>query len=229
MSNKVDPLIQKLHSMCRKDDIIMNQLIAGTMSWADVPSDDDVLELEGWKAYAEVHHRAKSAYHRTIRSQKAPVQRATVKQVPMGRKSYHIMKQEQTKTILSNGRITPVKEVIDVVVQVPVEYEEVDMDVIAISTNPIEIQVEKPVEICVEPPIEIQEETKMVAPVTLSIDTPQTPSQLKKRPIKEKFTKKKYVPAPIIYQPSFTSLYILPLLPYMGGVLLLAMVLSMRL
>ena len=217
MTKQFDPFIQSLHKMCRKDDIVTQQLIAGTISWADVPSDDDdILELEGWRAYAEVEKRAKSAYHRTIRTQKRNIPRSTVKQVqskPMGRMPYHIMKQEQTKHVLSEGRITPVKEIVDMVVQSPIEYEETDIEFT--TTKAIESLMEKEVEVPAEVPVEV--------PVAQPV-----PQQLTKRNSKEKLNKKKQV-TPIIYQPTFTQLYILPLLPFMGLLLLLVILCTMKL
>jgi len=167
------------------------------------------MELEGWRAYAEIQNRAKNAYHRTVRSQKRPIQRATVKQVlpkPMERKPYHILKQEQTKHIVENGRITPVKEIVDVIVQPPVEYKE---DVEFMTTQAlIESQLVKPVEAqqIVIPAIEIT-------------------SHVTKRNSKE--TLKKIQMTPIFYQPTFTQLYLLPLIPYI--ILLLFIVCVMNL
>ena len=208
MAERFDPFIRNLHTMCRKDDLTTQQLITGTISWADVPSDDDIIELEGWRAYAEIQNRAKSAYHRTVRSQKRPVQRATVKQIlpkPMERKPYLVMKQEQTKHIVENGRITPVKEIVDVIVQPPVEYKE---DVELITTQAlIESQLVKPVE------------AQMVIPAT------EISSQVTKRNSKE--TLKKIQMTPIIYYPTFTELYLLPLIPYI--ILLLFIVCVMNL
>lgn len=204
MADRFDPFIRNLHKMCRKDDLVTQQLITGTISWADVPSDDDIMELEGWRAYAEIQNRAKSAYHRTVRSQKRPVQRATVKQIlpkPMERKPYLVMKQEQTKHIVENGRITPVKEIVDVVVQPPVEYKE---DVELITTQAlIESQLIKPVE------------AQMVIPAI------EITSQLTKRNSKETLR------TPILYYPTFTELYLLPLIPYI--ILLLFIVCVMNL
>ena len=208
MAERFDPFIRNLHTMCRKDDLTTQQLITGTISWADVPSDDDIIELEGWRAYAEIQHRAKSAYHRTVRSQKRPVQRATVKQIlpkPMERKPYLVMKQEQTKHIVENGRITPVKEIVEVVVQPPVEYKE---DVELITTQAlIESQLVKPVE------------AQMVVPAI------EISSQVTKRNSKEIL--KKVQMTPILYYPTFTELYLLPLIPYI--ILLLFIVCVMNL
>jgi hypothetical protein len=228
MIDRSNPFIQQLHKLCKKDDIVMNQLISGTISWADVPSDDDILELEGWRAYEEVHHRAKSAYHHTVRSQKRAALRNTVKQLkPAGRKPYLIMKQQHTKMILSNGRVTPIKEIVDVVVQEPIEYEEADVEFIA--PKPVEVQMEKPVEVQMEKPVEVQVEKSVVTPVVPLIEVPRVSSQLIKRPSKEKFNKKKYVPTPVMYQPSFVQLYVMPILPYICALFLVFIVMHMRL
>jgi hypothetical protein len=214
MAERFDPFIRNLHKMCRKDDIATQQLIAGTISWADVPSDDDIMELEGWRAYAEIQNRARNAYHRTVRIQKRPVQRATVKQLlpkPMERKPYHVLKQEQTKHIVENGRITPVKEIVDMVVQPPIEYKD---DVEFMTTQKrIESQMEKLVEKPVEKPMEIQH---IIPPIEI-------PSQVTKINSKEPL-KRKYVPTPIIYEPTCTELYLLPLIPYIVLLFLLVIV-----
>ena len=223
---KTDPFIQKLHAMCRKEDIVMNQLIAGTISWADVPSDDDdVLELEGWRAYAKVEMHAKSAYHRTMRDRKHG-QRATSKQRPLGRIPYCIMKQEQTKHVLSHGRLTPVKEILDVVIQAPVDYEEADMEFITQDTF-----VEKLAEKLVEKPAEKEEyvNTSMDMQENVQIVTSVELPTLIKRPNKEKFIKKKKNPTPVMYEPTFKDLYILPLLPYLYAAFLIMMISTMRL
>ena len=214
MANRFDSFIRSLHTLCKKDDMTTQQLIANTISWADVPSDeDDLFELEGWRAYEEVRKRAKSAYHRTIRTQKYPVQRATVKQQkPMERKPYHILRQEQTKHVISQGRVTPVKEIVEVVVQDPVSYDETDIEFITTQAF-IESQAK---------PVEIQEETQII-----DLTIPNT--QITKRGSKEKLKKKKHVPTPIMYQPTFTELYLHPLLPYLGILLLFVIVLTMKL
>ena len=227
MIERFDPFIQNLHKMCRKDDIVTQQLIAGTISWSDVPSDDDILELEGWRAYAEVQHRAKSAYHRTIRTQKRNIPRSTIKQVqprPIGRTPYHIMKQEQTKHVMSEGRVTPVKEIVDVVVQSPIEYEETDIEFI--TTQAIESLTQKPVETQVEAKVEAKAEAEVEAEAEAKAETQIT--QLTKRPSKGQLKKKKQV-TPTIYQPSFTQLYVLPFLPFIMLFILLVIVCTMKL
>jgi hypothetical protein len=99
--------------------------------------------------------------------------------------------------------MTPVKEIVEVVVQSPVEYEEADM----------ESPMEKPV--VTETPVE--------KPVVI----PSVQSQVTKRNSKETLKKKQVTPT--IYQPSFTQVYVLPLLPFMALLLLLVIVSTMRL
>jgi hypothetical protein len=256
MIDKVDSFIRNLHKMCRKDDIATQRLIAGTITWADVPSDnDDILELEGWRAYEEVRNRAKNAYHRTIRSQKQPMQRATVKHPPlkpMERKPYHILKQEQTKHVLTQGRVTPVKEIVDVVVQPPVEYEKeeitfmttqslLDAQINPVTTQkiqPIEFQKEQLVTTQKEQPVEFQKEqlvtTQKEEPIiTQKEETPivppiEIPSQITKRHSVETFKKKERAPTPILHQPTFIDLYLRPFLSYVPLLLLLVIVFSMK-
>jgi hypothetical protein len=226
MIGRFDPFIQNLHKMCRKDDIVTQRLIARSISWADVPSDDDdILELEGWRAYAEVEKRAKTAYHYTIRTQKRVMPRSTIKQVkPMGRIPYHIMKQEQTKHVLSEGRMMPVKEIVDMVVQSPIEYEEADVEFI--TTEAIKSLIQQSVEIQVHAAVHAKVETKVEAKVETKIEA-KSETQLTKRHSKEKLKKKQVTPT--IYDPTFTELYLLPLLPFMALLLLLVIVCTMKL
>jgi hypothetical protein len=234
MAERFDPFIRNLHKMCRKDDIATQQLIAGTISWADVPSDDDIMELEGWRAYAEIQNRARNAYHRTVRIQKRPVQRATVKQLlpkPMERKPYHVLKQEQTKHVLSEGRMTPVKEIVDIVVQSPIEYEETDIEFT--TTKAIETLMQQPVETEVQSEVQTEAQSEVQTEVQTEVQSEvQVPvekqiTQLTKRHSKEKLKKKQVTPT--IYQPSFTQLYVFPLLPFMALLLLLVIVCTMKL
>lgn len=214
----------------------MNQLIAGSITWAEVPSDDDILELEGWRAYAKVQQYAKSAYHHTVRSRK-PVQRVTPPknpQPPIGRKPYLVMKQEQTKHIVSQGRLTPVREVVDMVVQSPVEYDELDNEFV--SPKPVEMPQIKPIEVPHVLPVEVQ--WKMPTEDILSSgessdessdESSYTSSYLMKRPSKSRLRKNKKVPTPIVYQPSFTQLYVLPIIPYLYVILFLIIIGTMKL
>jgi hypothetical protein len=210
-----DPFINDIRKLC-KNDAVMNQLIANSISWADVPSDDDILELDGWRSYQVVKQRAKTAYHRTVRSEKGshPL-RQTVKQVsPVVRKPYLIMKQERTKNVLlANGRVSPIREIVEVVYQKPIEYEEPEI---------IEMPVQKPIE--VQQPIEVQTETTTVEHTITQHNV------ISKQPSKSKLHKKaKSTPTFLEYQPSFSSKYITPYLPIVMLILLVIMICNMRL
>ena len=160
------------------------------------------------------------------------------------------MKQERVKHVLSNGRMTPVKEIVDVVVQQPVDYEEAEMEYIApekpvekpvekcvekLVEVPVENPVENPVKVSVENPVENPIEKPVEVIVEKSVDAPQEcvtnveSPQLRKRRSKEKFMKKKPVVTPTLYEPTFGELYLLPLLPYMSTLFLIFMICTMRL
>lgn len=226
-----DPFIEHIRELC-KNDPIMNGLIHHTISWADVPSDDEPLELEGWRSYQAVQQRATSAYRRTVRHErKAQLHRATVKHAPpMERKPYVILKQEYTKKVLlPNGRVSPVKEVVEVVYQEPVEYEEVDIEKMVLTEPPLEYRVEKPIEMSVvltEEPVK-EPADKEEAPVLEN--TPSKP-QMTQRHSKGKLNKKvKSMPSLFVYEPTFSELYLIPCVPYAMIILLLVMICSMKL
>lgn len=221
-----DPFIKDIRKLCIHDPV-MNQLINNTISWADVPSDDDILELEGWRAYEVIKNRAKSAYHRTVRNDKKPEgHRHTVKhatpQPPMGRMPYHIMRQSRTNNIiLSNGRVSPVKEIIDVVCQTPVEYEELEIVEVMSQHKPAEIRADRPHEMPTE--TNTQTNIQIESPITAHVHTPV------KRPSKGKINKKdKKVYPTVTYQPSFVQLYINPYLGYLSALLLCVLLYSMK-
>ena len=68
MKPSIDPFIQKLRQMCTKDKIVQ-ALYHDKISWSDVPSDDDVLEMDDWKSYEKMEARAKEAYKHHIAAQ----------------------------------------------------------------------------------------------------------------------------------------------------------------
>lgn len=70
MKPSTDPLIQKLRLMCTKDKIVQ-ALYHNKISWSDVPSDDDVLELDDWKSYEKMEARAKEAYQHHVAAQRS--------------------------------------------------------------------------------------------------------------------------------------------------------------
>jgi len=70
MKPSTDPLIQKLRLMCTKDKIVQ-ALYHNKISWSDVPSDDDVLEMDDWKSYEKMEARAKEAYKHHVAAQRS--------------------------------------------------------------------------------------------------------------------------------------------------------------
>lgn len=64
-----DPLIQKIRQMCTKDKVVQS-LYQRAISWSDVPSDDEVLEMDDWKAYEKIEARAKEAYKNHLAARK---------------------------------------------------------------------------------------------------------------------------------------------------------------
>lgn len=228
MTNSSDPFIKDIRKLCMHDKV-MNQLIANTISWADVPSDDDILELEGWRSYQVVKQRAKSAYHRTVRNEKrTDVHRQTVKHAasPQGRTPYQILKQTRTKNVLlANGRVSPIKESVDIVYQAPVEYEELEIVEVLTIEKPIEKHMDIPLELPVQMPMESPTKTPVIEP-TIVPPVKHTPV---KRPSKEKLNKKeKKIQPTVKYQPTFIELYVNPYLGYIMAVLLVVMLYSMK-
>jgi hypothetical protein len=69
MLSPTDPLIQKIRQMCTKDKVVQS-LYQRTISWSDVPSDDEMLEMDDWKAYEKIEARAKEAYRHHHAAQK---------------------------------------------------------------------------------------------------------------------------------------------------------------
>jgi len=233
MTVSSDPFIIELRKLCMNDKV-MNQLIANTISWADVPSDDDILELEGWRSYQAIKQRAKTAYHHTVRSQKrAQSQRYTVKHPsqppPMGRKPYSVMKQELTKHIIVQGRVSPIKEVVDVVYQEPAVYEEPDIIEPPISFT-TKISTETFVKISDTLPVEASVIVPIKEPIIESIIEPTIATPPVKRPSKGKFNKRhKSAPSLLEYRPPIKKVYVVPYIPYILLTFLIMMLCSMKL
>ena len=112
--------------MCTKDKIVLS-LYQHTISWGDVPSDDDVLELDDWKSYQKIKTRAKEAYQHHVTAQKVYTipQRSKAKKhcdkiasrIP-SRIPYIALKQRSEST----------KEIIEEIVsQPPIEYQEMEL------------------------------------------------------------------------------------------------------
>lgn len=147
-----DPLIQKIRQMCTKDKVVQS-LYQHTISWSDVPSDDEVLELDDWKAYEKIAERAKESYknHLAARKVYAIPQRsktkkhaqiatrtpyATLKQRSEAHTKESVMKEPVMKEPVMKEPVMkePVmkelntKEIVEEIVhQSPVEYEELEV------------------------------------------------------------------------------------------------------
>ena len=139
-----DPFTTMIRQMCTKDKIVQS-LYQHTISWGDVPSDDDVLELDDWKSYQKIKTRAKEAYQHHVTSQKIYTipQRSKAKKhcdKIVSRIPYAALKQ---RTALESIKKI-VEKIVEETVHPPIEYQE-------IVSPPIGYQ-----EI-VPPPIEYQE------------------------------------------------------------------------
>jgi hypothetical protein len=152
MLSPTDPFIQKIRQMCTKDKVVQS-LYQRAISWSDVPSDDEVLEMDDWKAYEKIEARAKEAYRHHHAAQKVytipqrskkkkhaqvvtRIPYATLKQrseAPMKEPvtKEPVMKELNTKEPVTKEPVTKeinTKEIIEEIVhQSPVEYEELEV------------------------------------------------------------------------------------------------------
>jgi hypothetical protein len=148
-----DPFTTMIRQMCTKDKIVQ-LLYQHTISWGDVPSDDDVLELDDWKSYQKIKTRAKEAYQHHVASQKV----YTIPQRSKAKK--HCDKiASRIPYIALKQRLESTKEIIqEIVSQPPVEYQEMELVPNEIVPQPpTEYQEIVPNEIVPQPPIEYQE------------------------------------------------------------------------
>ena len=147
-----DPFTKMIRQMCTKDKVVQS-LYQRTISWSDVPSDDEVLEMDDWKAYEKIEAHAKEAYknHLAARKVYAIPQRSKTKKHAQAatRTPYATLKQRSeahtkelntkepvTKELNTKEPVTkepvtkePVtKEIVEEIVhQTPIEYEEVNV------------------------------------------------------------------------------------------------------
>lgn len=137
-----DPLIQKIRQMCTKDKVVQS-LYQHTISWSDVPSDDEVLELDDWKAYEKIAERAKESYKNHLAARKVyaiPQRSKTKKHAQVAtRTPYATLKQRSEAHTKESVTKEPVmkepvmkepvmKEIVEEIVhQSPVEYEELEV------------------------------------------------------------------------------------------------------
>ncbi len=127
MYTSPDPFITMIRQMCTKDKVVQ-LLYQNAISWSDVPSDDDVLELDDWKSYEKIATRAKEAYQHHVTAHK---------------KVYTIPQRSKTKKhcnkiasripyITLKQRSEPTKEIVEEIVeeivhQPPIEYQEMEL------------------------------------------------------------------------------------------------------
>jgi hypothetical protein len=120
MYTSPDPFITMIRQMCTKDKVVQ-ALYQRTISWSDVPSDDDMLELDDWKSYEKIVTRAKDAYKNHVTSQKK------VYTIPQRTKTKKHCNQIASRIpyITLKHRSESTKEIVEEIVhQSPVEYEE---------------------------------------------------------------------------------------------------------
>lgn len=119
MYTSPDPFITMIRQMCTKDKVVQ-ALYQRTISWSDVPSDDDVLELDDWKSYQKMETRAKEAYKNHLTAQKV----YTIPQRSKTKKHCNKIA-SRIPYITLKQRSEPTKEIVEEIVhQSPVEYEE---------------------------------------------------------------------------------------------------------
>ena len=91
-----DPFIYRLSQMCLKDPVVQS-LYHGRLSWADIPSDDEPLELDDWESYNKVRNYAKTSYQQVYnaRQRREQMRSTTKKQNNRSRTPYLTLKQNR--------------------------------------------------------------------------------------------------------------------------------------
>ena len=119
-----DPFTMMIRKMCTKDKIVQS-LYQHTISWGDVPSDDDVLELDDWKSYQKIKTRAKEAYQHHVTAQKVYTipQRTKMKKCDKvaSRIPYAALKQRSESKIVEKIA----EKIAEEIVSPPIEYQEI--------------------------------------------------------------------------------------------------------
>jgi len=115
-----DPFIYKLSQMCSKDAVVQS-LYTGRVSWADIPSDDDVLELDDWESYNKIHEYAKTSYQRVYntRQRREQMRFTNKKQNNHTRTPYLTLKQNRFESLRCDSPVSSA-EVIEALVKAPV-------------------------------------------------------------------------------------------------------------
>ena len=170
-----DPFIYRLSQMCLKDPVVQS-LYTGRVSWADIPSDDDDLELDDWESYNKMHEYAKTSYQRVYSArQRRENTRFTIKN--QSRTPYLTLKQNRFAALCCNSPVEVVEEPIITppILELPVEVS-IELPVETLAEAPIEEPITHPVELSVEIPaecsIELPVECSMEIPTECSMEIP---------------------------------------------------------
>ena len=163
--------------MCLKDKIIQS-LYHNNISWSDIPSDDDILELDDWKSYNKVKEYAKTSYQQVynIRRRREKMSFTIKKQHNNTRVPYITLKQNHFEPLCYD---LPVKISLAEVSPIKISPIEVSHAEVSIITPPIlELSdIETPLTESIEESIEEPIEEPIIEPI---IETPIKNSPTKK-------------------------------------------------
>ena len=193
-----DPFIYRLSQMCLKDPVVQS-LYTGRVSWADIPSDDDDLELDDWKSYNKIQEYAKTSYQRVYNArQRREHLRSTIKK-QSNRTPYLTLKQNRFGPLRCDS---------------PVEVFEAPAITPPILELPVECAVEIPIECFAESSVEVPTECAVEAPVKCAVEAPAHIIRIKKMSAherkckeKEKLDSKKIHVAPVLPRKKRFSLH----------------------
>jgi hypothetical protein len=132
--------------MCLKDPVVQS-LYHGRLSWADIPSDDDTLELDDWESYNKIHTYAKTSYQQVYNARQRREQiRSTIKkQNNCGRTPYLTLKQNRFGPLRCDSPVSVSPAEMAVVTPPVVELPVVEPPVVELPVAELPV---------VEPPIE---------------------------------------------------------------------------
>ena len=178
-----DPFIYRLSQMCLKDAVVQS-LYTGRVSWADIPSDDD-LELDDWESYNKIQEYAKTSYQQVYNArQRREQMRSTIKkQSNHARTPYLTLKQNRFRALCCDS--PPVE-----VVEVPVEAPVITPPILEL---PVEVPAELPAETPVELPVEVPMELSAECSAEYSMEAPAHIIRIKKMSAHERKCKEKEI------------------------------------
>jgi hypothetical protein len=130
-----DPFIYKLSQMCSKDAVVQS-LYTGRVSWADIPSDDDVLELDDWESYNKIHTYAKTSYQRVYnaRQRREQLRFTNKKQNNHTRTPYLTLKQNRFEPLRCDSPVSSA-EVIETPVKAPIIEHSAETSVVELPVS----------------------------------------------------------------------------------------------